>query len=432
MSVFTGPGIVTRGLIAAIDNASRKTTLEQVQSTLINTSTWTVGTGGATGYAANGAASESQRLNDTDPWGNTTLVWQTNPDGGNDASGGWEGSYFNIDPTKLYRSSVWVRRISSTANGSFYHGLHTNGSGDVYNLGDGASNGNPYWHYTGVSALTQNQWYLSVGHIYPWSHAGTTRHPESGLYIKSNGATIYSSHGGNITDCKFPSNATQAYQRVYHYYAADTTTKLQFADPRWDLVNGNEPTIAELLNTSPKRMNDATGNGYHAVLSVPHKWSNNSFQLDGSNTASITNLDLSTSNYTVIGAARYTGSTRGRIINGNSNNWLMGHWSSSTENYYAMGWVTGSGTGANDTNWRIYAATGNYASDLWSMYVNGNATVTNGNGGANGPNGFAFPAGSYGSEQTVGEFQFMLVYNTVLTSDEVKQTFNALKGRFSL
>jgi hypothetical protein len=65
-----------------------------------------------------------------------------------------------------------------------------------------------------------------------------------------------------------------------------------------------------------------------------------------------------------MGAARYSGATRGRMINSTDVNWLMGHWSNSVENYYAEGWVSSVGTGTSDTNWRIYAALGNQPSDV--------------------------------------------------------------------
>ena len=132
MSCSAGPMGITNGLILDLDIANRKSFVESAGTpSLINTSTWTVGTGPVTNYPVNGLTTESQRLVDTDPWGNQNIVWQTNPSGDSSGDGGWEGTMFSIDPTKLYRYSVWIRRSSATSGGNFYFGLHTNGTGDV-------------------------------------------------------------------------------------------------------------------------------------------------------------------------------------------------------------------------------------------------------------------------------------------------------------
>jgi hypothetical protein len=144
--------------------------------------------------------------------------------------------------------------------------------------------------------------------------------------------------------------------------------------------------------------------------------------------------DLRSTNNTVMGAARYTGSPRGRMINAYGNNWLMGHWNNSTENYYAEGWVSTPGVGASDTNWRIYAALGNVSGDSYSLYVNNSLSAGPSNGGAEGPYGISIGAqgGSPGSEPSTGEFSFVLVYNRVLTTAEMTQNYNYFKGRFGL
>ena len=145
------------------------------------------------------------------------------------------------------------------------------------------------------------------------------------------------------------------------------------------------------------------------------------------------NPNLSTTTSTVMGAARYSGATRGRMINSTDVNWLMGHWSNSTENYYAAGWVSSVGTGTSDTNWRIYAALGNQPSDAWSLYVNNTVTATS-TGGVSGPDGISIGAQTYSSFQefSTGNFSFVLVYNRVLTAAEMTQNYNYFKGRFGL
>jgi len=153
--------------------------------------------------------------------------------------------------------------------------------------------------------------------------------------------------------------------------------------------------------------------------------------LDGSNDYIDVGINMSSTNYTVMGAARYV-TIGGRTFSARNNNWLMGQWSTTTENYYAEGWVSSPGSGASDTNWRIYAATGDISADSYSMFTNGVLTTSPNAGGVQGPNGFAI-----GSYQGINEFSnsqigFMLVYNRVLTVGEIQQNFNFFRGRYGL
>jgi hypothetical protein len=144
--------------------------------------------------------------------------------------------------------------------------------------------------------------------------------------------------------------------------------------------------------------------------------------------------DLRFTNNTVMGAARYTGGPGGRMINGYGNNWLMGQWATTTENYYAEGWVSTPGSGISDANWRIYSALGNVSGDSYSLYINNSLSAGPNNGGAQGPYGISIGAqgGSPGSEPSAGQFSFVLVYNRVLTTAEMTQNYNYFKGRFGL
>ena len=132
MASSSGPGIVTNGLIALIDPANRKSAIDSAPSSLINTSAWAAGQTSSVGvYGANESTSaENARVSVTDPWGTTSIVWQTQASGDGNADGGWNTSYFSIDRTQVYRFSVWVNRTSSTSGGTFYFG--TNSDGGVF------------------------------------------------------------------------------------------------------------------------------------------------------------------------------------------------------------------------------------------------------------------------------------------------------------
>lgn len=209
---------------------------------------WTTGSGGTTGFNQNGATAENERINATDPWGNNAVIWETRPTGDSGGDGGWETTWFNIDRTKLYRFSVWVKRTSSTAGGNFYLGMYDNNT--VVMLADDGAQGNPYWDCPGVGVLTQNVWYLVVGHVFPSDTKHRTNHSETGRYTISGGVAGrenvgYCNIGG---DLRWSTSATQAIHRVYHYYCGDNTTRLQFYGPRVDVIDGTEPSIEDLLN----------------------------------------------------------------------------------------------------------------------------------------------------------------------------------------
>jgi hypothetical protein len=430
MALAHSPSIVTNGLILALDASNRKSYIGSVQTSLINTNSWTVSSGSVDGYGQNGNTGENTRLYDTDPWGNQSLVWGTFASGDGNADGGWNTNYPSIDPTKLYRFSVWVRRTSSTSGGTFYFGTGA-GGGEVRGTSDSATKGNPYWECQGTGVLTQNQWYLVCGHVYPHTTTYTGRHPDTGYFTVAGGATkVMSVNGCNIgSDLKWDAASNSAVHRTYHYYCGDSTTRLQFMAPRIDLCDGTEPTISELLKNGTSVWKDLSGNNNHATLINSPTYSNGVLQFNGTNYARVTSVNLASGASTVMGATRYSGGTRGRMITAVNNNWLMGYWSSSTENYYAEGWVSSPSTGASDTNWRILTATGNTSTDNWQLFVNGVLTQSN-SGGSQGPNGIQVPQG--GGEQSTGECGFILAYNRVLTDAEIKQNFNALRRRYAL
>lgn len=222
---------------------------------------WTTGSGSTGIFNQNGNTNENERVNGTDPWGNSAVVWETRPSGDNEADGGWNTSNFNIDRTKLYRFTVWVKRTSSTAGGTFYHGMYE-GDGTVIEIQNDGAEGNPYWECSGTGVLTQNVWYLYVGHVFPTNTRHRVNHPDTGRYTVSGG---YSGRE-NISFCniagdlRWSGSVTTAAHRTYHYYCADNTTRLQFYAPRVDIVDGTEPSIDDLLNNRFTRtINRRTG-----------------------------------------------------------------------------------------------------------------------------------------------------------------------------
>jgi hypothetical protein len=444
MGVSSGPNIVTNDLIASIDVNNKKSTIWAAPKGFINTNTWAAGqTSSVSGYGANETTvTENARVTATDPWGDTSVVWETRASGDGNGDGGWNTDWYNVDRTKLYRFSVWMRRTSSSSGGTFYFGLYgTGGTFGVARLDNGATEGNPYWECAGTGAYTQNQWYLYVGHCYPFGTTYTGRHPDSGYYLLN--GTKFNWGGCNIgNDVKMLSDTSQLLHRTYHFYCGDNTTRLQFAYPRIDLCDGTEPTIQELLNGRAKVVSNlisslypfAMNNQGVSISSSVSSIAPKVYTTDATTSTVMTSsgLNLSSSSYTIIGVARYSGGTRGRMINALSNNWLMGHWGSTAENYYAEGWVSSVNAGGNDTNWRILAATWNSSTDSASLFVNGIRTAGPNTNASAGPNNFAIGASQGTGEFSTGEFACLYVYNRVLSDDEIIQMYASLRSKFEL
>lgn len=254
-----GPKIITDGLVLHLDANNQKS---YVKSSIINMSSWTTGSDGCTGYFQNGNTNENERIISTNPHGYSDVIWESRPSGNGNDDGGWNTTSFNVDYTKLYRFSVWVKRTSDTAGGTFYLGY-----GGCVNKFDNIQECNPYWHCGGTGDLVKNQWYLFVGHVFPSDYSGTTAHSDTGIWTIESGK-IGNINGCNIgVDCKFIPGTTTAYHRTYHYYCNDATTRLQFYDPRVDLCDGSEPPISILLTKSPTTWYDLSGLKNHCTFS---------------------------------------------------------------------------------------------------------------------------------------------------------------------
>ena len=426
MSASAGPSLITNGLILDLDVENRKSFLRSVTSSLIDTTSWAVGQTDSVGvYSANGTAGENARVSGIDPWGNTSTLWETRASGDGNGDGGWNTSYFTIDKTKLYRFSVWVKRTSSTSSGTFY--LGTNSDGGVYSTQDGAVKGNPYWECSGTGILTQDQWYLVCGFIYPYNTTYTGNHPDSGYYLPGSVTKVRSLNYCNIvSDLKWGSASTSAQHRCYHYYCGDATTRLQFVDPRIDLCDGNEPSIYELVNRGVTTIKDNSSYGNHHYLSngyAPIANAPKRLQLDGSIYGIIRNGALSgvTNTCTVVLWYKTT-DTQELWVRGNQNNGIYLS-ASASNNYYHAG--CGSPVNYVDLNVTIRPDSPiNYRNNTYHMWEAKNVDFSSWTYF----DWFLYP----GNWQMAGDVSKILVYNRSLTAMESAQNFQALRGRFGI
>ena len=460
MAASLGPNLIENGLILALDAADKNSCLP---SSLINMSTWTVGIGGATNYNQNGNPStENERFLNTNPWGQTDIIWGSFPSGNDNDDGGWNTTDFNIDNTKLYRFSVWVKRTSSTSGGTFYFGMYASGDGSR-RMDNSAVEGNAYWNCTGTSGLTQDVWYLYVGHVYPFNTSHTGRHPDTGYYFVNNPTKQGEVNGCNIGtgDLKWSSNSTTGIHRTYHYYCGDSTTRLQFYDPRVDLVDGKQPNINELVSRSPIQWTDLSGNNYNGTLTNgPTFNTNNGGNIVFDATDDFVNVgNIGTiTNFTVLVWCYPTNVTDFRNIldcnfnyNATTGNigprlemnssaqltWIYSNITNSNESWYGH---TVLNTGFNANSWYCIGITYNSTGNTSITYHNGLATGFS-RSSIGSPTGFIGTMNNVilgkgffldGTRLYAGRLSNTLIYNRALSAAEILQNYNATKTRFGL
>ena len=221
--------------------------IKEDNSNLLSLDSWNEGSGSIGQFNMNGTSDENHRVKDLDPWGNSKVLWEAKPDAAWNADGGWNSTLIPIDHNELYRVSVWVNRKKLGSTGRFY--LGAKGFGDANGLErvkTGALDTNPYFWSSSATpsqSFNEDEWVLVVGHIFPNDHSGTSNHKDSGRY------TIEGNKIGNIRyDFKWLEGTHSSRHRSYLFYSDDPSVRQQWAYPRFDLVDGTEPSIEELLN----------------------------------------------------------------------------------------------------------------------------------------------------------------------------------------
>jgi len=220
-------------------------------SNLLKVEDWVIGTTGSQGsFSQNGQTSENKISLLIGPNEETQPVWEGTNDGVNDADAGWNHSNIPIDHAKSYRSIVWMMQNSS--DGSMYHGC---GGGSTNNL-SGTANGNPYFWFGDLPVT--DRWYMGVGIIHG-SGYGTTDTGVSGIYDPMTGSKVISA-----IDYKNKVGASTQVHRSFHYYGTTVGSKAYFARPRFELIDGSEPSLASLLGGNAILNSVITDNIYSA------------------------------------------------------------------------------------------------------------------------------------------------------------------------
>ncbi|MFS4469600.1 fibronectin type III domain-containing protein [Maribacter sp. 2210JD10-5] len=229
------------------------------QTDFIDTSAWTVGSGSVSGFTRYGTDNINIREQGTDPFNNQSIVWKAlrNSSG---AKGGWYTNNIAIDPTKTYRFSVWVKKTNSQDGIIiFAPNIYDSGSSNAGLNLNGSNATNPLFEAGDTPEL--NKWYLYIAFIHGNGYSGSNL---GGVYDPATGQMVL-----NGTDYQFSSAASIVRLRTYMYSGTDTSDEMITFGPSMYEVNGQEPTIQDLIN-GPNNTSDTQSPTAATLTSTGH------------------------------------------------------------------------------------------------------------------------------------------------------------------
>jgi len=463
------PPIATNGLVFYVDANNPQSYIGD--RNILNPYTWTVSSGSIGLFNQNGATDENRRAYGTDPFGKSSVLWSTFPQGLNNDDGGWNTNNLRINQDQLYRFSVWVKRTSNTTSGNFYLGIYgKNSAGNnigVVRLDNGVTELNPYWDCPNIGTFTKDIWYLVVGHVYPVNTTTTSSHSDSGVYTIAGGKVRNNDGCSTGGDVRWQTGSIFTNHRTYHYYSADSSSQIQFFDPRVDLCDGTQPSINDLLTDRTRTWTDLTNPIVSGSL-IGTGYDNSKkcilFTSSSNSTCVFNNIDtmnFNTGSFSIEVMVKLTATASGtvntlyqkrtgtggigsapgyqyRMLNGNTTNAStiisVDNGSGNTNNATVPSGLSG---GFPYYTFIHSVLTFNSASLKLSEYRNGvlinpeslNSGVMT---GSFYNNNLQFRIGKNDGNSLDGEYYFVKAYNRILTQNEVMQNYNATKTRFGL
>lgn len=239
-----------------------------------------------------------------DPYGQSSPLWECRPDSGGNASGGFYNSldFYGVDHTKALRLACWFRWNDAAQGsvGSIYLGPSAGGETRFLPADGGGVASNPYAFGSTPSAvgLRANKWYLGIAIVHG---SGYTGGPQglAGIWDPASGERVVTGF-----EYRFLVGAVTQTMRAYPYDYTNTSARIWLACPRADVLDGNEPTIAQLLIAPDVDNTDAQRIIPDAEIGDASQW-----EVGGSNT-------FNASGGTVGGYIRITdaGSVSGDVI----------------------------------------------------------------------------------------------------------------------
>jgi hypothetical protein len=190
--------------------------------------------------------------------------------------------------------------------------------------------------------------------------------------------------------------------------------------------------------------NDLSGNGNACLLYNGFSYNSSNggvLRFDGASTPGQPllssrgeiNLDLTSTPCTIMYGTRFLQNfpgfyPSGRSMGGGSNNWLLGTWANKTRQFYSDTTGFAYDGGSTDMDWHIYTGTINGPVQFWN---NGDKLYTGASSG-NGPNKIVLGSDLVFGESSNCDISFVLVYDRILSDQEVQLNFEYFRGRLGL
>lgn len=208
---------------------------------LLNSSSWTVGNGSIPGFTRIGAHDNNIRLLGEDHLGEEKVLWVGKANLSQTTDGGFFTSNISIDSNKTYRISFWIKRTGSN-NGTNYFGCTTDSPENlIVNVNGDAQPGHYFW--AGDSPLI-DRWYLFTAFVNNQGYSGPTK---GKIYDGITSEIVSGMH----QDLKFNGTVSTLGMRIFLVNSEEADVSQVVYEPRIDLVDGNEPSIDELMRINP-------------------------------------------------------------------------------------------------------------------------------------------------------------------------------------
>ena len=402
-----------------------------------------------------------------DPWGRIALIDRSE---GNDVGSNYDGGYTTsiydgIDRGEKYRFTYFFRVDNKGSDGRLYFGLYgynsSNQNVGVYQKNGSTSTTNPYFsypmHYD--SDFVLGRWHMFVAYVHP---EGTTDASDdtAGFYDMLTKTKIDNPSNGNIYHNGVWVNATvKTRARQYLYYSTDSTVGMSWLIPRIDKIDGNQPTIAEMLESPQDRLSNlAVGDGrmfYPRGGGIGMEHTYKSTSLDGSSYLDLgTDKDFKTTGgWTISTWIKYDTVPAGYTDNQNSPGNFIGAESISYSSWYWSAfnnklalWDKGGGawyygsTTLSANRWYYATLVSDSNNVSYYCYLNGEDDMSSGWSSRNG-SWQNYPGlriryigqGNGSNPRRVdGNIASTHVWSRALTAAEIKQNFNQQRARFGV
>ncbi len=402
-----------------------------------------------------------------DPWGRIALIDRSE---GNDVGSNYDGgyttsTYSGVDSGEAYRFTYFFRVDNKGSNGRLYFGLYGYNSSTsnipIINNNQSSSTTNPYFSYPMHSEdrWQVGRWYMFVAYVHPSGSNGVTN-DETGFWDMTTKQQVSNPSSGNVShNASWDSTHTKTRARQYLYYSTDPDVGMSWLIPRIDKIDGNQPTVAEMLESPQDRLSNlAVGDGRMFYprgggTSMEHTYK--SISLDGSSYLDLgTDKDFKTTGgWTISTWIKYDTVPAGYTDNQNSPGNFIGAESISYSSWYWSAfnnklalWDKGGGawyygsTTLSANRWYYATLVSDSNNVSYYCYLNGEDDMSSGWSSRNG-SWQNYPGlriryigqGNGSNPRRVdGNIASTHVWSRALTAAEIKQNFNQQRARFGV